>query len=105
MCSDCHAEFSAGILQKAGIAASVVQNAEDVSKDPQLAARDFFISLKHSVLGSTISDRSALWPVQGNHEHWRAAPQLGEDNEDIFIRLLGLPDVTYQDYIRRGVIG
>jgi crotonobetainyl-CoA:carnitine CoA-transferase CaiB-like acyl-CoA transferase len=99
------AEFIAGILQKADIAASVVQNAEDVSKDPQLAARDFFISLKHSVIGSTISDRSALWPGRGKHEHWRAAPRLGQDNEDIFIRLLGLPDETYQDYIRRGVIG
>jgi len=99
------AEFIAGILQKAGIAASVVQNAEDVSKDSQLAARDFFISLKHSVLGNTISERSALWPGQSKHEHWRAAPQLGEDNEDIFISLLGLPDETFQDYIKRGVIG
>ncbi|MEJ2246165.1 MAG: CoA transferase [Acidobacteriota bacterium] len=98
-------EFIAGILQKAGIAASVVQNAEDVSKDPQLVARDFFISLKHPVLGSTSSDRSALWPGQSKHEHWRAAPQLGEDNEGIFVRLLGMSDETFRYYIKRGVIG
>ena len=39
------AEKIAGILQKTGLAASVVQNAGDIAEDAQLAARDFFISL------------------------------------------------------------
>ena len=99
------AEFIAGVLQKTGIAASVVQNAEDVAQDSQLAARNFFVSLQHARLGSTISDRSALWPDQRKHEYWQAAPQLGENNKDIFVNLLRLSDEAFQDFIKRGIIG
>ena len=91
------------ILQKAGIAASVVQNAEDLAKDPQLSVRNFFISLEYSAAGSIISDRSALWPDQ-RPEAWRAAPRLGEDNYDVFVRLLGMPEATYRSFINRSII-
>jgi len=41
-------------LQKSGIAAGVVQNAEDLAGDSQLAARRFFICLQNPMLGKAI---------------------------------------------------
>jgi crotonobetainyl-CoA:carnitine CoA-transferase CaiB-like acyl-CoA transferase len=67
-------------LQNAGIAAGVVQNAEDLARDPQLAARRFFVSLKHPTLGKVISDRSALWDWRHRPKDWKPSPLLGQDN-------------------------
>lgn len=89
-------------LQKAGIAAHVVENTEDVSRDIQLNARHFFAEVDHPVTGKTTVVRSALWPWQTCPE-WHPAPGLGEANYDIFVRRLGLPKATYREYVQRGV--
>ncbi len=67
-------------LQRSGIAAGVVQNAEDLAKDGQLAARRFFVSLEHPLLGEVVSDRSALWDWRKKPK-WKSSPLLGEDND------------------------
>jgi hypothetical protein len=82
-----------------------VQNAEDLAKDRQLAARCFFVSLDHLILGKTISDRSALWPCRQKPKNWKSSPQLGEGNYDVFVKLLGLSDAEYKSLLTRGVIG
>jgi crotonobetainyl-CoA:carnitine CoA-transferase CaiB-like acyl-CoA transferase len=61
-------------LQAAGIAAGVVQNAEDLANDPRLAARNFFVELKHPVLGKMISDRTALWNWRHKPKGWKLFP-------------------------------
>jgi crotonobetainyl-CoA:carnitine CoA-transferase CaiB-like acyl-CoA transferase len=90
-------------LQKAGIAAGVVQNAKDLSGDSQLAARRFFISLRHPVLGKSFSDRSALWPWHANPGQWKAAPSLGEDNRYVFIELLGHSESEFRALVEKGI--
>jgi len=99
------AESVERILQMSGIAAHAVQNAEDISKDPHLAARKFFKVLKHPTQGVTTSDRSAAWPWDSEPENWRPAPDLGEANRDIFVNLLGMPEQTFRDFVQRGIIG
>jgi crotonobetainyl-CoA:carnitine CoA-transferase CaiB-like acyl-CoA transferase len=99
------AEGVVGLLQEAGISAGVVQNAEDLSKDPQLMARDFFVQLEHPVLGKTISDRSPV-RIEGDLPiGWKAAPQLGEDNQYVFLELLGLTESELSYYAEKGIIG
>jgi crotonobetainyl-CoA:carnitine CoA-transferase CaiB-like acyl-CoA transferase len=68
------------LLQDSGIAAGVVQNAEDLAKDPQLLKRRFFISLMHPVLGKVYSDRSPLWDWRRKPKRWKSSPLLGEHN-------------------------
>ncbi len=92
-------------LKKAGVAAAVVQNAEDVAKDRHLARRGFFVPLSHRGLGSLVSDRSALRDAGMGREHWRGAPLLGADNEYVFGRLLGLTGKEIDSYREKGVIG
>ncbi len=77
-------EFIVQQLQNAGIAAGVVQNAEDLARDPQLAARRFFISLEHPTLGKVISDRSALWDWRRRPKNWKPSPLLGQDDDVYF---------------------
>ena len=93
------------LLQEAGIASGVVQNAEDLSKDPQLMAGNFFVQLQHPVLGKTISDRSPIRFEENFTAGWKAAPQLGEDNRYVFLELLGLTERELLDYVEEGVIG
>ncbi|MBN2241797.1 MAG: CoA transferase [Acidobacteria bacterium] len=99
------AESAVGAIQKAGLAAGIVQDAREISRDRHLTARKFFISLKHPQLGDTAADRSALWPWDCATDGWRAAPLQGEADRDIFVKLLGMPEETFRDFLRRGVIG
>jgi crotonobetainyl-CoA:carnitine CoA-transferase CaiB-like acyl-CoA transferase len=99
------AEEVVSLLQSAGIASGVVQNAEDLSKDPQLMARKFFVQLQHPVLGKTVSDRSPMKLEEDQTADWKAAPLLGEDNRYVFLELLGLTESELFSYVEKGIIG
>jgi benzylsuccinate CoA-transferase BbsF subunit len=99
------AEEVVNLLQKAGIPSGVIQNAEDLSRDPQLVARDFFVQLQHPVLGKTISDRSPIRFEEDSTVDWKAAPQLGADNRYVFLELLGLTENELSSYTEKGIIG
>jgi crotonobetainyl-CoA:carnitine CoA-transferase CaiB-like acyl-CoA transferase len=93
------------LLQKAGVPAGVVQSAEDLAKDPQLIARDFFVHLEHPVLGKTVSDASPIRFKEGPTMGWKAAPLLGEDNRYVYMELLGLTESELFSYVEKGIIG
>jgi len=99
------AEEVVSLLQEAGLSSGVVQNAEDLSKDPQLMARKFFVQLEHPSLGKTVSDSSPVRFEEDFTVGWKAAPQLGEDNQYIFLELLGLTESELLSYTEKGVIG
>ena len=99
------AEEVVHLLQEAGISSGVVQNAEDLAKDPQLMARNFFVQLKHPVLGKTVADRSPIRFEDDSTVDWKPAPQLGEDNRYVFLELLGLTESELSSYAEKGIIG
>jgi hypothetical protein len=35
---------------------------------------------------------------------WKSAPLLGEDNEYVYLELLGLAESEFKSYIERGII-
>jgi crotonobetainyl-CoA:carnitine CoA-transferase CaiB-like acyl-CoA transferase len=98
------AEEVVTLLQAAGIPSGVVQNAEDLSRDPQLIARNFFIPLEHPTLGKTISSRSPIRFEEDFTVGWKAAPLLGEDNRYVFLELLGFTEEELSHYMERGAI-
>jgi crotonobetainyl-CoA:carnitine CoA-transferase CaiB-like acyl-CoA transferase len=102
-CKECKEVVS--LLQKAGVPAGVVQNAEDLANDPHLMARHFFVRLKHPVLGETISDASPIRFKESSTAGWRAAPLLGEDNQYVLGELLGLTESELSSLITKGVVG
>ena len=91
-------------LQKAGITAGVVQNAENLANDPQLAARNFFTSLNHPVLGEIKTDTYPVKFKNGRQAACKASPLLGEANPYVFAELLGMKQATIQSYIEQGII-
>jgi len=98
------AEDIARLLQEAGIPSGVVQNAEDLSNDPQLLARDFFVKLKHPTLGTTKTDKNPIKFRGIKQESLRASPLLGEANQYVFQELLGLSEHDIRSYRKKGII-
>jgi crotonobetainyl-CoA:carnitine CoA-transferase CaiB-like acyl-CoA transferase len=92
------------LLQQGGVAAGVVQNAEDLANDPHLRARDFFIQLEHPVLGKTVADASPIKFKKNSKDKWKAAPLLGEDNRYVYTELLGFTEGELSSYIEKGII-
>ncbi len=91
-------------LQAANIASGVVQNAEDLARDPHLSARKFFKELRHPALGTVRTDICPIRLKGGGEGHWRASPALGEDNRYVYHELLGLSEEKISDYMRKGMI-
>ena len=91
-------------LQNAGVPAAVVHNAQDLANDPHLAARRFFVALKHPKSGTHFSDRSALWPWREQTSDWKPAPALGADNGFVLEKVLGYPKTRIKSLIQTGIL-
>lgn len=78
-------------LQRAGIAAGAVLNAEELLNDPQLKERDYFVEITHPQAGSHPYPRFPIKLSGISTSCRRPAPCLGEHNEYVLGQLLGLP--------------
>jgi benzylsuccinate CoA-transferase BbsF subunit len=98
------AEEAMVLLQAQGVAAGVVQDASDLAKDPQLKERGFFIELDHPELGKTISDAVPIRLSDTPARYTRAAPVLGQDNDYVYGKLLGMGTDEITELRQQGVI-
>lgn len=91
-------------LQQAGVPASVVETAADVFDDPVLAARHYWQTLDHPVMGPVRSAATPqLWdgsPVPPTSP----APLLGQDTEEIALDLLGMSAAEYEQLVADEVL-
>jgi benzylsuccinate CoA-transferase BbsE subunit len=97
-------ELWENILQRRLFGAPVA-NAADIAGDPQLKARDYFVTVDHAGLGRKFTMPGAFakmseTPVgpQG------AAPQLGQHNHEIYGGLLGLSRTEIVELRAAGII-
>ena len=90
-------------LQAAGVAAGVVQNAQDLYNDPQLKERECFWMAEHQELGtfSFLAQPSRLSKTPAALQ--RPAPRLGEHTEYICRELLSMSQEEYDRHIVDGV--
>ena len=92
-------------LQRAGVSAAVVQNAEDLAKDPHLLARNFFVSVNHPAIGEVKTD---MFPINFKNSStkrpFKGSPLMGEANQYVFKGLLGLSEDRILSYTERGII-
>ena len=90
---------------KKGINAASVDSPADVLQNRQLEARGYWVDLEHPESGSTL-----MYPKQFflcNHTHnfvKRRAPLIGEHNEDIYAKELGLSSTEIVTLKKTGVI-
>jgi benzylsuccinate CoA-transferase BbsF subunit len=97
------AEDLAALLQRAGVPAGVVQDASDlVDRDPQLRERQSFVRLEHPVIGECNHPappvRLSKTPAQ-----IKTSPCLGEHNDYVYTKLLGIPDEEYVELLNAGI--
>jgi crotonobetainyl-CoA:carnitine CoA-transferase CaiB-like acyl-CoA transferase len=101
-----HTKYEAmEILQRAGMRAGAVQDAEDVNeRDPQMAARGIFFEMDHPVIGAARFEGVPIRASDFEPDNWRSGPLLGEDNAFVYGQLLGLSADQITDLAQRGVI-
>jgi crotonobetainyl-CoA:carnitine CoA-transferase CaiB-like acyl-CoA transferase len=93
------------LLQRHGVPAGAVQNAEDLNeRDPQVAARGVFFEMDHPVIGEARFEGTPIRFSDTEQDNWRSGPLLGEDNEYVFKQLVGVPDDEYNELQAEGVI-
>jgi crotonobetainyl-CoA:carnitine CoA-transferase CaiB-like acyl-CoA transferase len=96
-------------LARAGVPAAPVQDARDrVERDPQLAARDYFVPLRHSETGEWPLERPPFRLSDGDVHPGgtirRGPPCLGEDTAAVLGELLGLGEQEIASLTEAGVL-
>jgi len=92
-------------LQGAGIAAGVVQNAQDVDIDPQFVLRKHYLTFDHPVMGlhqvDSLPPKFSKTPAR----QYRPDPCLGEHNAYVCTEILGMTDEEFVGLMEKGVFG
>ena len=79
-------------LQRAGVAAGVVQDAAQLTNDPHLKARGFIAQTEHPEMGQLLHGGMPLKLSLTPGSVRSHAPLLGEHNHYVLSDLLGLDD-------------
>ena len=92
------------LLQRDGIAAGIVQTAEDLYRDPHLRERGFArdVCLPQAGFATRVGPTARLGESRISKEE--TVHSAGEDNEAVFGELLGLSSETIKDLTEREVL-
>lgn len=90
-------------LQDAGVAAALVANARDLVEDPQLTHREHFVRLEHAAMGETAYNAPSF-RMSATPARMRPAPCIGEANQDVLGRILGIDEAEQARLVETGVI-
>lgn len=82
-------------LQKAGVRAGVVQDARDIYQDEQIRCRGQLVELEHREIGKHLYPGTAFKLSKTPFYMHMAAPCLGQHNEFVYTKLLGLSDEEF----------
>src|SRR5262249_46294200 len=104
-CGERDAEELAEDLVARGIAAAPVLSAARLVNNPQLRERDFFESVTNEVVGTHSFPTLPLLRAAGKARYHRAAPQLGEHNDEVLRDLLALSGEEIERLRADGIIG
>lgn len=98
------AESMVAALQAVGIAASVVADASDTSRDGHLWARNFFGIVERHAAGVTPGRYPHMGPAWGGGPlvNLEEARPVGADSEDVLIRFGGYTREEVADLVERG---
>jgi benzylsuccinate CoA-transferase BbsF subunit len=99
------AEDIVAAMRREGVAASVVQNGQDLmEKDEQLRFRRSFIQREHPEMGTSTLQQPPF-RLSETSPNVRRPPCLGEHSEYICTKILGMSDEEFAKLHTRGVFG
>jgi benzylsuccinate CoA-transferase BbsF subunit len=93
-----------GRLQKAGVAAGIVANAKDQLEDRQLEHYHFFHQREHPETGELSIYHGPLFRLSKTPYELGRPPLLGEDNDYVYTKILGLSDEEFVQLVAEEVI-
>ncbi|MBE0480634.1 MAG: CoA transferase [Dehalococcoidia bacterium] len=92
-------------LQRAGVAAGVVQTGQDlVDNDPQIRKRKHFVEIEHAEMGKHLTERPPFRLSKTPSEPQRPFPSFGEHTEYVCKKILGMGDAVFAELIGAGVL-
>ncbi len=93
------------LILAAGVPASPINDLKRVTSDPHIAvAREMFVPLYHPVIGDMKVNGNPVKLMDTKADISRPAPELGQDNEDIYGELLGLDETKLSELKEKKVI-
>jgi crotonobetainyl-CoA:carnitine CoA-transferase CaiB-like acyl-CoA transferase len=98
-------DAAAATLQRVGVPASPVHDANSIHEDPHLAARGYWTELPHPKMSAWKQPISSWRLLEARPAPRRHAPLFGEHNREILCGLLGRPDSELAELEATGVIG
>jgi crotonobetainyl-CoA:carnitine CoA-transferase CaiB-like acyl-CoA transferase len=93
------------MLQREGIAAAVVQTAEDLYRDPHLRERGFAREVYHPQVGWVTRAGSSVRLTEHGFTPRGFTHTAGEDNEAVLRDFLGMSSAEISDLVDRKVLG
>ncbi len=93
------------LLQKHGVAAGPVLDEAAACRDPHLIARGFFIEESQEDVGTYPYPGFVFNMSTTPAGVWRGPVRLGEDNEYVYKKVLGVSDREYEELVKAGHIG
>lgn len=91
------------MLQSAGVAAGIVETCEDFHNDPQIRHRHHLWELKHPEIGRHTYEGPGFTLSKTPCELRMPAPCLGQHNEYVCTKLLGMSDEEFIELLQEGV--
>jgi crotonobetainyl-CoA:carnitine CoA-transferase CaiB-like acyl-CoA transferase len=89
-------------LQQAGVAAGPLLDDRSFASDPQVLAREWLRPLRSLDVGTHLHPGP---PYRGVPQAWRrGSPVLGEDNDYVYRRVLGVSDEEFERYRRDRIL-
>ena len=90
-------------LQKAGVAAGVVENTADAYNDPQLKKRNIYWPMQHAEMGEFTHLGQSFQLSKTPAKAYSPSPLLGEHTEQVCTEMLGMPDEEFVSLMQEGV--
>lgn len=97
------AEQVMAMLQAAGVSAGVVATAQDSEEDPQLKHYDFFHELDHPFMGKQKFYHPPGFKLSESPAELGRPPLIGEYNDYICTKILGMSDEEFTQLVQEGV--
>lgn len=93
------------IILKAKIPAGPIYNLKQVTEDEHIAkAREMFVEIEHPEIGKMTVNGCAVKLLDTKPVIDKPAPLLGENNEEIYLDLLGMEGEKFEAAVGKGII-
>lgn len=92
------------ILDDAGVPCSLINTIDKVLENKQIRARDMIVSVDHPTAGENVIAGIPIKLSQTPGSIYKAAPSLGEDNDEVYQKMTGLNSQQLAELKENGII-